>query len=161
MAFCMKNIKGHIITDLHFFTQQFLKSDFTCSGGRGGWRNSRAGPRSGSRGGGPPNQHEPTYRYENDFDFESANAQFDKRVLEEEFKKLRVGKSKSAAAESGTPSATPTTGGSVSEDMGDVVEEEEVEEGEVIDEPEPEEEFYDKTKSFFDSISCENPGGSR
>ena len=48
----------------------------------------------------------------------------------------------------------------MSEDVGGVVEEEEVEEGEVIDEPEPEE-FYDKTKSFFDSISCENPGGSR
>ncbi|CAI8028332.1 Protein LSM14 homolog B, partial [Geodia barretti] len=130
------------------------------SRGRGGRRNFRAGPHSWSRGGGPPNQHEPTYRYENDFDFESANAQFDKQVLEEEFKKLRVGKSKSAAAESGTPSATPTTGRSVSEDVGGVVEEEEVEEGEVIDEPEPEE-FYDKTKSFFDSISCENPGGSR
>ena len=50
----------------------------------------------------------------------------------------------------------------MSEDGGDVVveEEEELEEGEVIDEPEPEE-FYDKSKSFFDNISCENPGGTR
>ena len=35
---------------------------------------------------------------------------------------------------------------------------EEVEEGEVMGEEEVE--FYDKSKSFFDNISCENPGGS-
>ena len=140
----------------------------TCSGGRGGRRNFRSGgPWGWNRGGGPSNQHEPTYRYENDFDFESANAQFDKQVLEEEFKKLRVGsKGKSATAESGSGGgpATPTTRGSVSEEVGDVVvEEEEVEMGEVVDDDEePEqEEFYDKTKSFFDNISCENPGGNR
>ena len=109
------------------------------------------GPRGSGRG--SSSQQEPTYRYENDFDFESANAQFNKQVLEEEFKKMRVSKGK-AVEEGG--------GGAVDEPQ-EVEEEggnEEVEDGEVVDEEEPEEEFYDKSKSFFDSISCENPGNS-
>ena len=107
------------------------------------------GPRGGGRGGGgSSNHHEPTYRYENDFDFESANAQFNKEVLGEEFKKLRVGKGK--GSESGSNGDEP-------QEVEEEGENEEMEDGEVVEEAEPEE-FYDKSKSFFDSISCENPG---
>lgn len=113
------------------------------------------GTRGGGRGGGgPPNQQEPTYRYENDFDFESANAQFNKQVLEEEFRRMRVGKGK-------TSEDVTTEGGDVQditgEDDGEI---DEFEDGEVMEEETEPEEFYDKTKSFFDSISCENPGGA-
>lgn len=120
---------------------------FTCFiGARGGRKNLKAGPRGGSRGGGSLNQQEPAYRYENDFDFESANAQFNKEMLEEEFKKkLRVSKGKD---------------GSGWEESHEIEEEEnEEEDGELVEETEPGE-FYDKSKSFFDSISCENPAGS-
>ena len=117
------------------------------SGGRGGRRNSRGGPR---RGGGPSNQQDHPYRFENDFDFESANAQFDKEVVEQEFKRLHVSRGKD------TPS------GSVSDDVGgaaEVEEEaEEVEEGEVVEETESEV-VYDRNKSFFDNLGCEKPGG--
>ena len=110
------------------------------------------GPRGGGRGGGgSANQQEPTYRYENDFDFESANAQFNKQVLEEEFKKMRVSKGK--GSEDGG------NNGDEAQEMEEEGENEEMEDGEVVEEAEPEE-FYDKSKSFFDSISCENPGSS-
>lgn len=121
------------------------------SGGRGR-RNYRVG-----RGGGSSNHQQPSYRYENDFDFESANAQFNKQVLEEEFRKLHVSKSRTAS-EDGTTSGVidePHEAGEEEER-----EEEELEEGEVVEMEEPGE-CYDKSKSFFDSISCETPGGSR
>lgn len=118
-------------------------------GGRGGRRNIKAGPRGGNRGSGPSNQQEPSYRYENDFDFESANAQFNKEMLEEEFKKkLRVNKGKALEDGSGL------------EEPQEVEEEENEEEDAGMDEEMEPGEFYDKSKSFFDSISCENPAGS-
>ena len=108
------------------------------------------GPRGGSRGG-PSNHKEPTYRYENDFDFESANAQFNKEVLEAEFKRLRVSKGKGHEDGSGITDEPQEA---------DEEENEETEDGELVEEVEPEE-FYDKSKSFFDSISCENPARNR
>ena len=144
---CFDNILYRLPHSLSPHTLQYLYH----TGGRGSRRNSRAGPRGATRGGGPSNHQEPTYRYENDFDFESANAQFNKQVLEEEFKRLRVS---GKARDGGTT-------GSVSDDMvgGEEVEEEieEIEEGEIVEEPDPEQ-FYDKSKSFFDNISCENSG---
>ena len=119
---------------------------FTYFAGGRGRRNYRVG-----RGGSSSNQQEATYRYENDFDFESANAQFNKQVLEEEFKKLRVSKSR-ASEDGGTMDEQQET-------VEDGREEEEVEEGEVFEMAEPGE-FYDKSKSFFDSISCETRGGT-
>ena len=124
----------------------FLLLSLSTAGGRGGRRNYHRGPPRGG-GGGPAGQQQATYRYESDFDFESANAQFDREGLEEEFKRLRVTKDKG------------TEDGGVDEMQGG--EEEEVEEGEIVDEPF---EFYDKSKSFFDNIGCETPattGGGR
>lgn len=108
------------------------------------------GPRGGRGSGGSSSQQEPTYRYENDFDFESANAQFNKEMLEEEFKKkLRVTKGK--VLEDGSGGDEPQE---VEEE-----ENEEMEDGGPVEETEPGE-YYDKSKSFFDSISCETPAGT-
>ena len=49
--------------------------------------------------------------------------------------------------------------GDEAQEMGEEGENEEMEDIEVVKEAEPEE-FYDKSKSFFDSISYENPGSS-
>ena len=125
-------------------------------GGRGGRRNYRVPPHeaggTSGRGGGPSNQQGSTYRYESDFDFESANAQFNRQVLEEEFKRMRVSRGKGSEDGGG--------GSGVTEEPLEV--EEEVEEdGEVVEEEEQEEEAgYDSSKSFFDNISCENPANT-
>ncbi|XP_041454598.1 protein LSM14 homolog A-like isoform X1 [Lytechinus variegatus] len=78
-----------------------------------------------------------------DFDFDTANAQFDKEAIEDEFEsKLKIvnGDEKSSEHEQeGSGSETPT-----SENQDDKA-------------------FYEPEKSFFDSISCEsnNPDGNR
>lgn len=90
-------------------------------------------------------------RYDSEFDFESANALFSKEELEEEIKKkLRI-----------EDDGKDTVQG---DDETPIVNErvEELEEGEyegdegVVNERDKDEEFYDKSVSFFDNISCES-----
>lgn len=85
-------------------------------------------------------------KYTKDFDFESANALFSKDQLEEEMKsKLRISDDQVKDGED------------VMEDS-ESHEQEELEEGEMEREDEEQgntEGFYNKSKSFFDSISCE------
>lgn len=87
-------------------------------------------------------------KYTKDFDFESANALFSKDQLEEEMKsKLRISDDQSKV------------GGSNSEDVLEDSEspEQELEEGELEEEEQGNnsEGFYNKSRSFFDNISCE------
>ena len=129
-------------------------------GGRGGgWRND-----------GRQNQERPTdrsssFKYDSEFDFESANARFKKEDLEVEFKlKLRLDdRSRKVSEESGRK-ASEGSGRKASEGSGYDLNESSGEEAEVIEDggsaSDEVEEYYDKTKSFFDTISCENNSAS-
>ncbi|KAL3859932.1 hypothetical protein ACJMK2_010112 [Sinanodonta woodiana] len=98
-----------------------------AGGERGGLRQGGQRPPSAR---GRPNSSRPpqesTLKFEGEFDFESANAQFDKEELERELRRKL------------TIDETKVNGDN--EENG-------------LDEEEPV--FYDKTKSFFDNISCE------
>lgn len=105
-------------------------------GFRGGPRGGGGGPMRGApprnhRGGGP--RREPL-KFEGEFDFETANAQFDKEKIEKELKKLTI-----------TDGESAETNNVVNGNKEEAAEEEE----------EDDEIFYDKSKSFFDNISCE------
>merc|ERR1712002_518274 len=111
-------------------------------GGRGRGGNQGYRGRGGGRGGFQPgrptaNPKKETLKFEGEYDFDKANEEF-KEVLEK-LQKSSI-ESKSANGDADTPAT-------------------ELEEGEVEPEnhessPVPEQ-FYDKKKSFFDSISCE------
>ena len=63
-------------------------------GGGGGFRDrgfSRGGPRGGPRGR-PANKPKEPLKFEEDFDFESMNAKFDKENIIEDLKKLNISK---------------------------------------------------------------------
>lgn len=106
-------------------------------GGNQGYR-GRGGGRGGFQPGRPTaNPKKETLKFEGEYDFDKANEEF-KEVLEK-LQKSSI-ESKSANGDADTPAT-------------------ELEEGEVEPEnhessPIPEQ-FYDKKKSFFDSISCE------
>lgn len=99
----------------------------------------------------PPSgeKNRPTFKYDSEFDFETANARFKKDSLEQEFKeKLKID-----GGGGGTRRGSESTNGEVE---GYPSDDEVVEEGELVEEGnEEEEDYYDKSKSFFDNISCE------
>eukprot|EP00058_Branchiostoma_floridae_P026921 XP_002612412.1 hypothetical protein BRAFLDRAFT_219014 [Branchiostoma floridae] len=131
-------------SDIRYIHCQSNKGNKTKSAPQRGRTRGRGGP----RGGGPrpqsgPNQNRPgsqnrprePIKFDTDFDFESANAQFDKDALSKEMEeKLKISKTKSM-------------------DVSDSGNETQVSEQQ--QEEEDEEIYYDKTKSFFDNISCE------
>lgn len=85
-------------------------------------------------------------KFEKDFDFESANAQFNKEEIEKEFQsKLKLKDEKSEKALNG-------------EDKGDSGVETQNSEGNNEDDRDPlgPNCYYDKSKSFFDNISCDD-----
>ncbi len=139
---------------------------FSCIPGsnRRGFRgNYRGAPRGGYRSqgqrpprGGGPSSNGPVYRYESEFDFESANARFKKEAFEEEFKQLHVDdKSETSSRgvnESNEDDDTPQGEGSEVVVASNEAQAEN-------DADSADDEFYDKSKSFFDSISCANTGG--
>ena len=111
-------------------------------------------PSSNGRGQGSSGAtHQQPLRYDSEFDFDSANARFSKEQLEDEIKKkLKISDERSSA--DSTPDET----------LPQERPEEELEEGEYHEEDDiPEEvvteensaECYDRSKSFFDNISCE------
>ncbi|XP_077832353.1 protein LSM14 homolog A isoform X13 [Macaca mulatta] len=106
--------------------------------GRGGHRGGRG--RFGIRRDGP-------MKFEKDFDFESANAQFNKEEIDREFhNKLKL-KDKLEKQEK------PVNG----EDKGDSGVDTQNSEGNADEEdPLGPNCYYDKTKSFFDNISCDD-----
>uniref|UniRef100_A0A9J8DIJ4 LSM14A mRNA processing body assembly factor a n=1 Tax=Cyprinus carpio carpio TaxID=630221 RepID=A0A9J8DIJ4_CYPCA len=124
----------------------------TRDGGPPAARRGRAG---GHRGRGRfPVRREGPMKFEKDFDFESANAQFNKDDIDKEFQsKLKLKDEKSDKALNG-------------EDKSDSGVEPQNSEGNAEEEdPLRPNCYYDKSKSFFDNISCddtrkERSGGS-
>merc|ERR1712036_203993 len=107
-------------------------------GGRGrglnqGYR-GRGGGRGGFQPGRPTGGKKETLKFEGEYDFDKANEEF-KEVLEKLQKSSLESKSNGETAE---PEANN-----------------EIEEGEIEIKVEQDEVYYDKKKSFFDSISCE------
>ena len=145
---------------------------YACAGyqGRGG-RDYRGPPRGGrqqgprrdgrgggGRGGGSGSFG--TYRYDSEFDFESANARFNKEGFEEEFKhKLNIDDHSSThsrrTSEGNEGAESPTSDDVIVEDMAGGID--------GSDEGGAEGDYYDKSKSFFDNISCESntPGANQ
>ncbi|XP_057615370.1 protein LSM14 homolog A-like isoform X1 [Chionomys nivalis] len=107
--------------------------------GRGGHRGGRG--RFDIRRDGP-------MKFEKDFDFESANAQFNKEEIDREFhNKLKLKEDKLEKQEK------PVNG----EDKGDSGVDTQNSEGNADEEdPLGPNSYYDKTKSFFDNISCDD-----
>lgn len=127
-------------------------------------RGSRGYYRGPPRGGSYPSQQQrrpprggassgngPVYRYDSEFDFESANARFNKEVFEEEFKQLHVDDKSETRSRRTSDSNGDDETVHPDEDKVGVVSSELDNEVESV-----EDEFYDKSKSFFDSISCDN-----
>ncbi|KAM3828866.1 protein LSM14 homolog A isoform 2-T2 [Vipera latastei] len=106
-------------------------------------RRSRAGHRGGRGRFGV--RRDVPMKFEKDFDFESANAQFNKDEIDREFQnKLKLKEDKTEK---------PVNG----EDKGDSGVDTQNSEGNADDEdPLGPNCYYDKTKSFFDNISCDD-----
>ncbi|KAE8295938.1 Protein LSM14-like protein A [Larimichthys crocea] len=108
---------------------------------------NRRGRGGGHRGRGRFNvRRDGPMKFEKDFDFESANAQFNKEEIDREFQsKLKLKDEKSEKAVNG-------------EDKGDSGVETQNSEGNADDECDPlgPNCYYDKSKSFFDNISCDD-----
>ncbi|XP_073688449.1 LSM14A mRNA processing body assembly factor a isoform X2 [Garra rufa] len=118
-------------------------TEHTRAGGPPAPRRGRAG---GHRGRGRfPVRREGPMKFEKDFDFESANAQFNKEEIDKEFQsKLKLKDEKTDKALNG-------------EDKGDSGVDTQNSEGNADEEeslgPNC---YYDKSKSFFDNISCDD-----
>merc|ERR1719447_1666970 len=97
-----------------------------------GFRGRGAHTRGGFQPGRPQQLKKETLKFEQDYDFEQANEQF-----QEVLNKLAGTKLEDGAS---------TSKSEVGQENGDAVVEDQAEEEEV---------YYDKQKSFFDSISCE------
>ncbi|XP_075384469.1 protein LSM14 homolog B isoform X2 [Tenrec ecaudatus] len=129
--------KGSVGAQLH--SRQAQPSSKTASGNRRTRNRSRGQAR-------PAGTKEHTIKFEGDFDFESANAQFNREELDKEFKKKLNFKDDKAekGEEKDTAVVTPND-----------------------NEAPPEEDllgpncYYDKSKSFFDNISSELKTSSR
>ncbi|XP_058143262.1 protein LSM14 homolog B isoform X2 [Dasypus novemcinctus] len=129
---------GKAATGMQLSGRQAQPSSRTASGNRRTRNRSRGQNR-------PANVKENTIKFEGDFDFESANAQFNREELDKEFKKkLNFKDDKAEKGEEKDPAVvTPN------------------------DETPPEEDllgpncYYDKSKSFFDNISSELKSSSR
>ncbi|XP_060734300.1 LSM14A mRNA processing body assembly factor b isoform X2 [Tachysurus vachellii] len=121
--------------------------------GRGGTGGSGGGTGGNQRGRGRFNmRRDGPMKFEKDFDFESANAQFNKEEIDREFQsKLKIKDEKAVNGE----------------DKGDSGVETQNSEGNMEEEdPLGPNCYYDKSKSFFDNISCDDsrkdkPGGGR
>nr|XP_025041965.1 protein LSM14 homolog B [Pelodiscus sinensis] len=109
---------------------------------RSGNRRTRNRSRGQNR---PTTVKENTIKFEGDFDFESANAQFNREELDKEFKKKLNFKDDRAEAgeEKSEPGVATQNDGNADEDLlGPNC-------------------YYDKSKSFFDNISSELKSSSR
>uniref|UniRef100_A0A3Q3F1Z0 LSM14A mRNA processing body assembly factor a n=1 Tax=Labrus bergylta TaxID=56723 RepID=A0A3Q3F1Z0_9LABR len=118
--------------------------------GQGGQKGAPANRRvrgSGYRGRGRFNvRRDGPMKFEKDFDFESANAQFNKEEIDKEFQsKLKLKDEKAEKAVNG-------------EEKGDSAVETQNSEGNAEEEGDPlgPNCYYDKSKSFFDNISCDD-----
>ncbi|RXM32560.1 Protein LSM14-like A [Acipenser ruthenus] len=119
-------------------TQEQRRGPPSARRGRGGHRGRG---RFGVRRDGP-------MKFEKDFDFESANAQFNKEEIDREFQnKLKLKDDKPEKPEKAVNG----------EDKGDSGVETQNSEGNADEEEAPGPQcYYDKSKSFFDNISCDD-----
>ncbi|XP_073706661.1 LSM14A mRNA processing body assembly factor b isoform X3 [Garra rufa] len=124
------------------------------SGGLGGAPPVRRGRGSGGGGGGQRGRgrfngrRDGPMKFEKDFDFESANAQFNKEEIDREFQnKLKIKDEKSEKSEK-------TLNGEEKTDSG--VETQNSEGNADEEDPLGPNCYYDKSKSFFDNISCDD-----
>ncbi|XP_060770927.1 LSM14A mRNA processing body assembly factor a isoform X2 [Neoarius graeffei] len=118
-----------------------------------GFQSAAAGPQGPRRGRGGghrgrgryPVRRDGPMKFEKDFDFESANAQFNKEEIDKEFQsKLKLKDEKPEKALNG-------------EDKGDSGVDTQNSEGNADEEdPLGPKCYYDKSKSFFDNISCDD-----
>ncbi|XP_061578259.1 LSM14A mRNA processing body assembly factor a isoform X1 [Cololabis saira] len=123
-------------------------SVFSHSGA--GVQANRRGRGGGHRGRGRFNvRRDGPMKFEKDFDFESANAQFNKEEIDREFQsKLKLKDEKTEKTEKAVNG----------EDKGDSGVETQNSEGNAEEEGDPlgPNCYYDKSKSFFDNISCDD-----
>ncbi|XP_043981920.1 LSM14A mRNA processing body assembly factor a isoform X9 [Gambusia affinis] len=128
-------------------TQKAQQQDGVDNLRGGGGTANRRGRGGGHHGRGRFNvRRDGPMKFEKDFDFESANAQFNKEEIEKEFQsKLKLKDEKSEKALNG-------------DDKGDSGVETQNSEGNNEDERDPlgPNCYYDKSKSFFDNISCDD-----
>nr|XP_046249074.1 LSM14A mRNA processing body assembly factor a isoform X5 [Scatophagus argus] len=120
------------------------------STGAAGAPATRRGRGGGHRGRGRFNvRRDGPMKFEKDFDFESANAQFNKEEIDREFQsKLKLKDEKTEKSEKAVNG----------EDKGDSGVETQNSEGNADEECDPlgPNCYYDKSKSFFDNISCDD-----
>ncbi|XP_069546469.1 LSM14A mRNA processing body assembly factor b [Brachyistius frenatus] len=116
-----------------------------------GLQSTRRGRGRGNRSRGKMNvRRDGTMKFDEDFDFETANAQFHKDEIDKELQnKLKLRDDKPEKALNGEEAADtehPATEGATEEDEAAI-----------------NSCYYDKTKSFFDNLSCDdlNKGGDR
>uniref|UniRef100_A0A3B3Z6Q4 Uncharacterized protein n=1 Tax=Periophthalmus magnuspinnatus TaxID=409849 RepID=A0A3B3Z6Q4_9GOBI len=126
--------------DTHIFIDKIVGAPANRRGGRGGGHRGRG--RFNVRRDGP-------VKFEKDFDFESANAQFNKEEIDREFQsKLKLKDEKSDkpgekavnGEEKAEPGAEPQSETAAEDDR----------------DPLGPNCYYDKSKSFFDNISCDD-----
>nr|CAD7427493.1 unnamed protein product [Timema monikensis] len=128
---------------------------------QGGWMN-RGGQRRGRGRGGPPGGYnrssngqgpakpKNTLKFESDYDFETANTEFDK--LMSQLIKTKIADPEPPVNDTTKVNDAPKVNGDIEkkDDSGN-----ETGVGENEHEEEPQAIYYDKSKSFFDNISCE------
>lgn len=110
------------------------------------------GPRGRGRGGFQPGRFGPSKEkltFAQDYDFDKANEEF-QEVLNK-LSKTKLDDSSVVVAENGDETVPAVEAG----EEGEEKIEPQPEEGEIQDEEEDDEIYYDKQKSFFDNISCE------
>ncbi|CAM4584347.1 unnamed protein product [Leuciscus chuanchicus] len=112
-------------------------------------RGSGGGGGGGQRGRGRFNgRRDGPMKFEKDFDFESANAQFNKEEIDREFQsKLKIKDEKSEKSEKTLNGEEKTDSGVETQNSEGNVDEED---------PLGPNCYYDKSKSFFDNISCDD-----
>uniref|UniRef100_A0A3B3XCK2 LSM14A mRNA processing body assembly factor a n=1 Tax=Poecilia mexicana TaxID=48701 RepID=A0A3B3XCK2_9TELE len=147
LTFCSTAPSLHLLHLFRFSSSSRLTLRFCLSPAGGGGTANRRGRGGGHHGRGRFNvRRDGPVKFEKDFDFESANAQFNKEEIEKEFQsKLKLKDEKSEKALNG-------------EDKGDSGVETQNSEGNNEDESDPlgPNCYYDKSKSFFDNISCDD-----
>ncbi|KAK9959179.1 hypothetical protein ABG768_011255 [Culter alburnus] len=113
--------------------------------GSGGGGGGGGGPRGRGRFNG---RRDGPMKFEKDFDFESANAQFNKEEIDREFQsKLKIKDEKSEKSEKTLNGEEKADSGVETQNSEGNVEEED---------PLGPNCYYDKSKSFFDNISCDD-----
>ncbi|XP_067275222.1 LSM14A mRNA processing body assembly factor b isoform X2 [Pseudorasbora parva] len=112
-------------------------------------RGSGGGGGGGQRGRGRFNgRRDGPMKFEKDFDFESANAQFNKEEIDREFQsKLKIKDEKSEKSEKTLNGEEKTDSGVETQNSEGNIDEED---------PLGPNCYYDKSKSFFDNISCDD-----